>query len=115
MSTTMAPLLRGRPTQSSGADNATATASVSAITAQKHLVMGVEAHYSATVSAIKTVTVKHGSTTWQTFRWDFSNGPFFFSFPVAFRSDTGEAVSAELEASGTGGTSGYVTIYSAQD
>lgn len=115
MSIHTAPLLRGKPTQSSGADNATATASVSAIAEQKHLVLGVEAHYGAAVSSIKTVTIKHGSTTWQTFRWDFTNGPFFFSFPVAFLGSLNEAVSAELEASGAGGTSGYVTLYTATD
>jgi hypothetical protein len=115
MSVLMAPLLRGKPTQSAAADNTTATATVTAIGEQKHLVLGVEAHYSAAVAAIKSVTIKHGTTTWQTFRWDFANGPFFFAFPVAFRGDTNEAVSAELQASGNGGVSGYVTIYTATD
>jgi hypothetical protein len=113
MSIQTAALLRGKVTQSAAADNATATATVSAITHQSHYVLGVEAHYDAAVSAIKTVTIKHGSTTWQVFRWDFTNGPFFFSFPVAFKGANNEAVSAELEASGSGGTDGLVTIYTA--
>jgi hypothetical protein len=115
MSISTAPLLRGQVTQSIAADNATATASVSAIAQQKHIVLGCEAHYSAAVSLIKTVTLKHGSTTWQTFRWDFTNGPFFFALPVALRGALNEAVSVELEASGTGGTSGYASIYTATD
>lgn len=113
MSIGTAPLLRGNVTQSSAADNATATATVAAVGNQTHLILGVEAHYSAAVSAIKTVTVKKGSTTLVTHRWDFTNGPFIYNYPVALRGDLGGAVSVEVQASGTGGTNGYGIIYTA--
>ena len=115
MSIGTAPLLRGKATQSTAADNATATATVAAIPEQKHLVLGVEAHYGAAVSAIKTVTVKHGSTAWVTHRWDFTNGPFVYNYPVALKGSQNEAVSVELEASGAGSTNGYATIFTATD
>ena len=111
MSVSLAPLLRGSVTQSSGADNATATATVAAIAATQHLILGIEAHYDAQVTARKTVTVKHGSTTFITFRWDFTNDTFVFAFPVALKGGSNEAVSVELEASGNGGDSGYVSLW----
>ena len=113
MSVEGAALLRGKATQSSAALNDTATATVSAIEAQVHLTFGVVAEYDAVVASIKTITVKHGSTTWQVFRWDFNNGSFAFTFPVALKSDQNEAVSVELEASGDGSINGYSTIYTA--
>jgi hypothetical protein len=115
MSIGTAPLLRGKATQSAAADNATATATVAAVANQKHLVLGVEAHYDAAVSTFQTVTIKHGSTTWITHRWDFSNGPFIMNYPVALLGSNNEAVSAELQASGAGGTDGYVILYTALD
>ena len=113
MSVQLAPLLRGDVTQSSAADDALATATVAAVNGVTHLVLGVEAHYDAAVTAIRDITIIHGSTTWQTLRWDFSNGAFSFSFPIAFSNDPNEAVSATLEASGNGGDSGYVAIFTA--
>lgn len=112
---TEAAILRGKGTQSTAADNATATASVAAIAEQRHTVYGVHADYSAAVAAIKTVTVKHGSTTWAVFRWDFTAGMFIYNFPLPFRGALNEAVSVELEASGTGGTTGRCTIFTATD
>lgn len=114
MSVTMAALLRGRVVQSAGVANGTATGTVAAIEAVTHLVFGVEAHYDVVVATIKTITVKHGTTTFQTFRWDFNNGSFSFSFPVALKAEPNEAVSVELEASGAGGTTGYASIYVAE-
>ena len=113
MSVQMASLLRGIPTQSAGVANGTATATVAAIAGVQHLVFGVEANYDVGVSAIKTVTLKHGGVTWVTFRWDFTNGPFVFNLPVALKSAQNEAVTAELQASGAGGTTGYITLYTA--
>jgi hypothetical protein len=115
MSIGTAALRAGRVTESTAADNATATATVSAIPNQTHLVFGVEAQYSAAVSSIKTVTLKHGSTAWRTWRWDFSNGPFLYNLPVALRSSLNEAVSVELEASGAGGTDGYAVVWTATE
>ena len=113
MSVETAPLLRGTATQSSAGLNATATATVSAIEAQVHLVLGIYADYDGVVASIKTITVKHGSATWQVFRWDFNNGSFAFAFPVALKSEQNEAVSVELEASGDAAINGYSTIYTA--
>ena len=113
MSVDTAPLLRGSATQSASTDNATATATVAATEAMVHLVFGVSADYDAVVAAFKTITVKHGTTTFQVFNWDFTNGPFAFAFPVALKSDQNQTVSVELEASGTGGIDGRSTIYSA--
>ena len=113
MSVQLAPLLRGKATQSAGNDDATGTATVAAIEATEHLVLGVEAHYDIGVSAIKTITLKHGSTTWVVFRWDFTNGPFIFNLPVALKASQNEAVTAALEASGTNGRTGYVTLFTA--
>ena len=113
MSVHTAALTRGDLAESAGADNATATATQAAVGNQTHWILGVSAEYSAAVSLFRTITVKKGSTTLKTFRWDFTNGPFHFSFPVALRGDLGGAVSAELQASGTGGTSGYATVWTA--
>ena len=113
MSVETAALLRGTATQSSATDNATATATVSATEATVYLAFGVRADYDAVVAAFKTITVKHGSTTWEAFNWDFNNGPFAFNFPVALKSDPNEAVSVELEASGSSGVNGRATIYTA--
>ncbi|KKN06677.1 hypothetical protein LCGC14_1074740 [marine sediment metagenome] len=113
MSVLEARLLRGEVTQSSAADDDTATATVAAVDGVTHLVFGVEAHYDAAVTAIRDITIKHTSTNWQVIRWDFSNGAFITRFPVAFSGDPDEAVSATLEASGNGGDSGYVAIFTA--
>lgn len=115
MSVATAALLRGRVVQSSAGDNATATGTVAAIANVTHLILGVEAHYDAVVAAIKTIAVKHGSSTFQTFRWDFNNGSFAFSFPVALKADPNEAVTVELQASGTGGINGYASVYVAEN
>lgn len=115
MSITTAFTLRGDVTESSPADNATATATKAAIANQSHLAVGVEAQYDAAVSAIKTITLKHGTTTWRTWQWDFANGAFLFSLPVALKGDLNEALSVELEASGTGGVSGVATLWTATD
>lgn len=104
-------LLNGKVTQSSAADNATATATAAAIERVRHGGLGVYADYSAAVSAIKTITVKRGTTTLAVFRHDFAGGAFAYSFPCPVWSDYGEALSVELEASGTVGTSGRVALF----
>ena len=114
MSIGTAPLLRGAANQSSGVDNDVATATAAAVSNQTHLVLGVEAHYSAAVSGIRTVTVTYNSVS-IVHRWDFSNGPFIYNYPVALKGAMGGAVTCALAASGTGGTSGYATIFTATD
>ncbi len=112
MSVGLAPLLRGSATQSTGVANGIATATVAAVTAVTHLALGVEAHYDVSVTVIKDVTVTYNGIT-LTFRWDFTNGPFVYSFPVALSGADSGAVSATIAASGAGGTTGYVTLFTA--
>ena len=114
MAVDSAPLLRGLVKQSSSVDNATATATIAAIAAQTHLVLGVQAHYTAAVTAIKTITLTvDGVAT--VFRHDFTNGAFAYNFPVALSSGTPNvAVTCALEASGTGGTFGQAIIWYAE-
>lgn len=104
-------LLNGDVVQSGLADNATATASKAAIQAQRIFVCGVEADYSATVAAIKTITLKFGTVTKFIIRWPFSLGPFLWAFPAIPKSIPNEAASIELEASGTGGVTGRVAMF----
>ena len=44
-------------------------------------------------------------------RWDFGKGPMFLTLPVIYGSKFDQALSLELEASGTGGTTGRVTAW----
>ena len=104
-------LVSGKATQSTAADNAVATATVAAITTQTHRITGVHAEYDAAVSAFKVITIIQGSTTLLTLNHDFTNGEFAFSFPSYLAGVQGGAVSATLGASGTGGTSGRVTLF----
>ena len=105
-------LLNAKVTQGSVADNATATATVSATGSTTHGILGVHADYSAAPAAgYKTITVKKGSTTLVIFRHDFALGPAFYPLPSAVWGDAGGAVSAELEASGTGGVTGRIALF----
>lgn len=108
-----APLLRGLVEQSAAADNTTATATVAAIDATTHLVLGVQAHYDAAVTAIKTITLTVGGVA-TVFRHDFTNGAFAYNFPVALSGNPDVAVTCALEASGTGGTDGQVIVWYAE-
>ena len=104
-------LVSGEVTQSAAADNATATATVAAITGMTHRMLGVSADYDVAVTSIKTITIKQGSTTVVVFKWDFTNGAFHFAFPAALRGVLGGAVSATLEASGASSTNGRISLY----
>lgn len=106
-------LLNATPKQSSAADNALATVTVAAQQAMRHFILGVEADYSAAVALFRTITVKRGTTTLFQWRWDFSKGPFSKNLPVPFHGDYNEAVSVELQASGTGGITGVAGIITA--
>lgn len=105
------PTLNGDLVQGSLADNATASATKPAIGSQRIFACGVAADYSATVAAIKTVTLKLGTATKMIVRWNFANGPFVWSFPAMIHGDYNQAVSVELEASGTGGITGRATLF----
>ncbi len=102
---------RGLVTQSTGVANGIATATVAAIEGVQHIIHGVEAHYDVDTDAVKTITVKHGSTTFIVFRPDFNNGEFKWTFPNELKGDPNEAVTVALEASGAGGTTGYVSVW----
>lgn len=91
-------------------DNAPATATKAATGAVRHFITGFVADYSAAVSAIKTITVKRGSTTLLTYRHDFGQGPAVIALPSPLHGDVNEAVSVELAASGTLGTTGRVHL-----
>lgn len=102
-------LLAARATQSSAADNATATATAEAIPGMTQRVLGVSADYSATVSSIKTVTVTGKDTV--IYRWDFTNGPFHLALPLPVVGVLGATITVALEASGSGGVTGRATAY----
>ena len=107
-------LLNGDVVESAGADNATATAAKAATQATRHFIGGIEAHYSATVSAIKTITVTRtvaGQSVTKTYKWDFAKGPFVHNFPLLIHGDYNTAVSVALDASGTGGILGQVAMW----
>jgi hypothetical protein len=93
-------LLNGRPVQGSIATNAVATATAAAILGVRHFVTGIDADYSPAVAAIKTVTLKFGTTVMFVWRWDFSKGPFIRNLPLPVHGDYNQAVSVELEAGG---------------
>lgn len=104
-------LLNGEAVQGSAADNATASATKAAAIGVRHFLAGIRADYSAAVAAIKTVTVKLGTTVVQVYRWDFSKGPFADNMPVPIKPIENTALTVELEASGTVGVTGRVTMF----
>lgn len=88
-------------------NNALATATKAAGAAgTRHHITGVYAGFSATVSG-KLLEVKKGSTVvFRTFVYDKA----YITFPSPIPAANDEAVSAELAASGTGGTTGVVSL-----
>lgn len=106
-------LLNGAATQGTAVNNDTASVTLAAIEGQRHFIGSIEADYSAAVSAIKTVTLKFGSTTVFVWRHDFSKGSFSRGVGFAVHGDYNQAVSVELEASGTAGTTGRVGVFKA--
>lgn len=101
-------LLNARPVQSGAVDNATATATAAAIANVRHFMCAIEADYSTSAPTNKTVTVKVAGVAVFVFRWDFTKGPFARALAVPIHGGYNEAVSVELEASGTGGVTGRV-------
>lgn len=107
-------LLNGDVVESATADNATATAVKAATQAVRHFIGGIEAHYSAAVAAIKTITVTRtvaGLTVTKTYKWDFAKGPFVHNFPLLIHGDYNTQVSVALEASGTPGVTGQTAMW----
>lgn len=106
-------LLNGRVVESSDADNALATATVAAIAGVRHFMAGLTADYSVIPAAgIKLIQIKVGTTVVKNIRWNpIIEFPFRFAFPVDLHGDYNQAISAELQASGTGGQTGRVSIH----
>lgn len=112
MSASVLPLIAGMVVQSAAADNATAAATVAAANGVTHVALGLHADYSAAPAAgYKTITLKKGATTIMVFRHDFALGEFVMPLPAGVRGDHDGAISAELQASGTGGVTGRVALF----
>lgn len=106
-------LLNGRAVQSDVADNATATATLAAVVGVRHAIVGIDADYSTSAPTNKTITLKFGGVAKFVWRWDFTKGPFVRNLPVPWHPDYNQAVTVELEASGTGGVTGRVGVWTA--
>lgn len=114
-------LRTGTVAVSTDTDNATATATATPHTSTTSgaqgviLATGVRADFSAAVTAVKAITITftdvNGVAQTEVYRWDFSLGPFVVSFPGILTGLKGTAVVATLAASGTGGTTGRVSLY----
>lgn len=105
--------LNGKVTESSGADNALATATVGAVLACRHFITGIAADYSAAPAAgFKVIQVKFGTTVILNIIWNPAlQMPLWFGFPGHIHGDYNQAVSAELAASGTGAVLGRVKLF----
>ncbi len=99
---------RGAWSDTDSQDNSKATAQEAASTDEVHVVEGVDAGYSA-ATAGALLQIKDGSTViWETYVYDHVEK----SFPDGVLQGTkGNAVSAELAASGGAGTLGKVNLY----
>lgn len=88
-------------------DNSLATASHAPLTGKQHVVYAIHASFSATISG-KLVQLKDGSTViWEEHVHDHLEAVF----PRGIVITLGGAVSAELAASGAGGTIGKINIH----
>lgn len=113
-------LLAGQEATATPADNATATATctphVNGGREGRIVLFGCFAFYSASVAALKDITVTYrrpGATNDSTFtfRHDFTLGPLNLPFPGAITCERGTAPTIALAPSGTPGTSGNVTAF----
>lgn len=92
-------------TVTGSADNAVATATRAAVSGKKHYITGVTASFSGT--ATKLLQVKDGTTViWE----DYVVNGYQMKFPQPIEATSGNAVSAELAASGTAGIIGKVNL-----
>ena len=71
---------------------------------------GTGGNPSADTNYTSTATIAPATEIIPPLRWDFSNGPCYLPLPGSLKSDLGGSVSAELDASGTGGTTGRVIL-----
>lgn len=105
--------LNGRATESAGADNALATATMGAVSAARHFLTGIKAGYSAAPAAgFKIIQIKFGTVVQFNIEWDPTKEmPLWFGFPGQVHGDYNQAVSAELAASGTATVLGRVALF----
>lgn len=90
------------------ADNATATATKAAITGQRHVITHITASFDNT-AANKLVSIFDGTTLIDKFA--VTTTGVSIAFPHGLRLSSGNKAEATLAASGTGGTTGYLTLH----
>lgn len=71
---------------------------------------GASGNVSNDTNYYSTTSIAPDTTIGAALRWDFTAGPLYLSLPGAFKSPEGGSIGVELEASGTGGTTGRVQI-----
>ena len=72
---------------------------------------GASGNVSNDTNYYSTASIAPATALGAPFRWDFTAGPLYLSLPGALASDEAGSVSVELEASGTGGTTGRVQLF----
>jgi len=92
--------------EDASADNALATATKAGEAKKRHYIVGITGGYSA-AAAGKTLIIKDGGVAFLTLRIHDTGGAMFTK-PI--RLTVGNAVSAELQASGTAGVIGDVAL-----
>jgi hypothetical protein len=92
---------------SGAVDNATATATKAAVSGRQHVVRGVDAAFT-NAAVGKLLTIKDGTTViWR----GYVHSQREVTFPSGIAITIGNACSAELSASGTGGQNGSVNLH----
>ena len=107
-----AVIATARVAESSDADNALATVTLAAVVGIRHNLYWITADYSAApTAAFKLIQVKYGTTVVKNIRWNAAlHMPLLIPLPVPPHGETGQQVSVELAASGTGGVTGRVGV-----
>ena len=107
-------LTTGDVIDSGAQDNATATATLVAPAGSRAAVLGCTASFSATVSAVKTITFTVPTVTGSktvVVAWNFANGPAVIPLPGPLTLTAGSTATCALAASGAGGTTGRVGLF----
>lgn len=107
-------LTTGNVADSGQQDNATATATLTAPAGSRCAVLGCVASFSATVSAVKTITFSIPTVTGTAtvvVDWNFANGPAIVPLPGPVTVVAGGSATCALAASGTPGTKGRVGLF----
>lgn len=112
-------LTTGDAVSSPAEDNATATATLAALDTVggqgRYFLTGVACDFSATVAAVKTVTItwtdSGGTSSTLVLRRTYAEAGFVYRFPSPLGCRIGTGAAAALEASGTGGVTGRVTLF----